>query len=534
MNLKRLVGRPLLQALIVFALAASGLQGSVPVARAQWHSVTGLLPAFSDRLSEGGDFTPDSQTLVYLADAEMDDVAYLYAAPVAGGTPLRLNPDLESTGGVDFFRIAPDGQSVVYLSTLNSRSLTKLFSVPISGGVPTQLSGDALLHDSVAFFLLDAASGRTVYLTSDAGTGEPALYSVSIAGGTPLKISGAITPGGRIYQYWIDPIGGRALYLANAEDLARFELYAVSLTGGAVVKLSPAGASVSADAALNPTIPAVAFTAIPNGSTRRHLYHNATGGGALVELNVALGANEDVVSHRFVPDGSKVVYGVRTGPPLDAHTRGGLYAVSIGGGASTPLSVATGPSLGADLNYFDLTPDGQRVVLNFQMSDLLAPEIQSVGLDGTDRQTLYTQSGLTNVGHLEVTADGAWVLFQDMQTQDTNRLPIAGGSVVSMGITANPLVTGDGLRAISQARDPDKGPTAEFDLYSVGIADLSRRNLTRLEPDAALDEWSQAAPDGHTIAYVVVHTIGAETRREIRLTNGESAQYLVNIPMIRK
>lgn len=519
---------------LVLALAVAGVQTPAPVAQAQWHSVTGLFPAFTDRVSEGGDFTPDSQTLVYLADAELDDVQYLYAAPVAGGTPIRLNPDLESTGGVGDFRITPDGQDVIYTSALNSRSLTKLFRVPITGGASTQISADAAVHGSVVSFALDATSGRVVYQTTEVATNEPGLYSVPIAGGTPLKISGPITSGGSIYSFTIDSIGGRALYLANAEDVNRYELYAVSLLGGAVVKLSPAGAFVYADIELNPTIPVVAFTAIPNGSTRRHLYLNATGGGALVQLSAALGSNEEVVRHRFVPDGSKVVYGVSTGPVLDTHTRGQLYAVSIGGGASTPLSVATGPSLGADVYNYALMPDGQRVVLNYQQLQALAPEIQSVAVNGTDRQTLYTQSGQINVVMLGVSADGAWVLFQNGSNQDTLRLPIGGGDPVSLGITAFPLLTADGQRAISQAHDPVKAPSAGYDLYSVGIADLSRRNLTRLEPDAALDEWSQLAPDGHTFAYNVIHTIGAETRMEIRITDGEAAPYLLNIPVIRK
>lgn len=518
---------------LALALALGVLQPP-PAARADWHSVTGLFPPFTDQTSEGGEFSPDGQYLVYVADAEIDGVEYLYSAPVAGGAPVRLNPDLESTGGVQHFAISADGSNVIYSSAVNSRALTKIFRVPIAGGASVQISGDASMHGSAGSFRLDPGSGTVVYAAPEALSSQPALYSVPIAGGTPVKVSGSVVSGGVIVYFLVDPIADRVIYLANAEDVTRYELYSAPRTGGAVVKLSPAGAAVGVDFQLHPSLAVVAFTAIPNGSTQRQLYRNGTAGGALSQLNVSLSAGKNVESFAFTPDGTKVVYGVSTGPQVTDHVRGDLYAVAIGGGASTPLSVPTDPSLGAGAVYFAITPDSQRVILNYRLSALLAPEIQSVAIDGTDRQTLYTQSGSVQVAMLEVSHDGQWVLFQDSWAQTTLRLPIGGGGATPLNISSFPLYTGDGQRAISLAIDPAKGQNAAPDLYSVGIADLSRRNLTTLEPGAALDEWSRVGPDGSTIAYVVVHTYGADTRREIRLTDGDAGRYLLSLPVIRK
>lgn len=526
--------RRFVQIATAILLGAGGLLSPAPMAHGDWHTLTGWFPTFTNSVSELPEFTPNSQTLVYLADAEVDDVQYLYAAPVAGGTPLRLNPDLELTGDVLGFKLSVDGQAVVYRSALNSRALQKLYRVPIGGGAAVQLSGDASLHSSVDSFDLDPITGSVVYAAHEAVSDQPALYVVPLAGGTPVKISGALIAGAAIYTYHIDSFGGRVVYLANAEDLNRYELYSVPLAGGTVVKLSPVGGYTYSDIEINPAAAMVVFTAAPNGSTQRHLYRNATSGGALVQLNVALDTGEEVVSHHLTPDHSKVVYGIRTGPALGAHTRGDLYAVPTAGGSSTPLSLAADPSYGADVIEFAVTPDSQRVVMNYQLLDLLAPEIQSVKLDGTDRQTLVTQPGLVDIGTLYVSADGQWVIFRDTVAQDVYRLPIGGGSALSLGVASWPTFSGDGQRLIALALDPAKEPTAPYDLYSIGLSDLSRRNLTRLEPGAAVIEWSHVAPDGVTMAYTVDHDLGPGARLEIRVTDGSAAQYRLQIPALQK
>ena len=516
---------------IILALTIGNFVAPAPSVRAYWHSLV-VFPDYTDSVSEQPVFTPNSQTLVYLADAEVDDVPYLYATAVAGGTPLRLNPNLESTGEVLTFKITSDGQTVLYRSALNSRALTKLYRVPIGGGASVQLSGDASLHGSVDSFDQDAVSGSVVYEAHEAVSDKPALYVVPIAGGTPLKISGALVAGATIYSYWIDSIGGRVIYLANAEELSRYELYSASLAGGSVVKLSPTGAYAYSDVELDPSAAVVIFTAVPDGATQRHLYRNATSGGALIQLNVALGVDEEVVNHRLSPDGMTVVYGIRAGPTLSSHTRGDLYAVPVGGGSSTPLSLPADSSYGADVLDFALTPDGQRVVLNYQMLGLLAPEIQSVKLDGTARQTLLTQSGLIDIGLLLVSPDGQWVVFRDNVSQSSYRLPITGGSAASLDTSSWPVIAGQ--RFVALAHDPDKELTAPQDLYSIGLADLSRRNLTRLEPGAAVVEWSRIAPDGHTLAYTVDHDLGPSSRLELRVTDGQASQFLLQIPALHR
>ncbi len=99
------------------ALIAAALMGgtftSLPrQALAGWRSLTGLLPAHVSRVDHK--VSPDSKTVVYVADVDVAGVIDLYAVPVAGSAaPIKLNPPMAGQG-VRFFEFTPDGQSVIY------------------------------------------------------------------------------------------------------------------------------------------------------------------------------------------------------------------------------------------------------------------------------------------------------------------------------------------------------------------------------------------------------------------------------------
>ncbi len=531
-NLQR-QGRRLVRVALTLAMVLTILADTVP-ARANWRSLTGLLPVFTDFVVNAGAFSPDGQYLVYTADAEVDDVVYLYSVPVAGGAPIRLNPDLAAGGGVGGYRMTADSQYVIYASRAVNRGIESIYRVPIGGGESVQLSGALGLHGSTGPFDLDPTTQRLVYEAFESGTGVPALYSVPIAGGTPVQISAALASGRSIASFGIDPIGGQVIYIADAEVAGRLEMYGVASTGGTPVRLSPMGATVENGFAFDPFLPVVAFKATPSGSSNKQLYLNVTAGGTLTQLNVALSASDNVFSYAFTPDGTKVVYGVNTGPAVSGHWRGNLYAVSIGGGASTPLSVPTDVSYGADVLSFSVTPDNQRVVLNYQMVSLLAPEVQSVRLDGTDRQTLYTQGASGAISVIYTSPDSQWALFNVGQAQRLYRAPVAGGSAVPLDALNAPAFTGDGQRLIALDYDSYASGDPSYDLVSVGLGDLSLWNLTWLETGAEVWAWTPVAADGQTLAYLVRHTNGAETRYEIRITNGAAAPYRLHLAFIRK
>ena len=63
---------------------------------------------------------PDGSRLVYLADAEQDEVYELFSVPIGGGTATKLNGPLVAGGdvsnGVLLYQISPDSSRVVYLA----------------------------------------------------------------------------------------------------------------------------------------------------------------------------------------------------------------------------------------------------------------------------------------------------------------------------------------------------------------------------------------------------------------------------------
>src|SRR5439155_9878102 len=97
-------------------------------------------------------FSPDSQTVVYTAKQNVDEVYELFSVPITGGTPVRLNAPLVPGGDVvdsppgysvpaNTFMITPDGTRVVYRADQDTNDVIELYSVPIGGGTPVKLNG---------------------------------------------------------------------------------------------------------------------------------------------------------------------------------------------------------------------------------------------------------------------------------------------------------------------------------------------------------------------------------------------------------
>ena len=77
--------------------------------------------------------TFNSRTVVYIADQDTDGVDELYAVPIGGGSPTKLNEPLECCGSVASFALAPNGEHVVYRSRPDPDSPFQIYSVRIDG-----------------------------------------------------------------------------------------------------------------------------------------------------------------------------------------------------------------------------------------------------------------------------------------------------------------------------------------------------------------------------------------------------------------
>lgn len=136
-SLPPLVAGLLLQA---SAFSQSSAPSSAPMAPGSAGASAGTGPFDSRAGSSTADvrlhlLSPDEKRIVFLADAEQDEVVDLYVVKPTGSLVVKLsNPAFApgSTGVVDF-RITPDGRRVLYLADHAAPRRYELYSASIDG-----------------------------------------------------------------------------------------------------------------------------------------------------------------------------------------------------------------------------------------------------------------------------------------------------------------------------------------------------------------------------------------------------------------
>jgi ELWxxDGT repeat protein len=130
--------------------------------------------------------SPDSQRVVYVADGTTDAVYELYSVPIGGGASVKLNPPLIAQGDVDIAiapQITPDSQIVVYRADATADNIYQLYGSPIAGGSPLVLSG--AIGASIGTFAVSPTGGRVAFAAGGV------LFSVPPTGGTPTPLAGS-------------------------------------------------------------------------------------------------------------------------------------------------------------------------------------------------------------------------------------------------------------------------------------------------------------------------------------------------------
>jgi hypothetical protein len=474
-------------------------------AEAGWRSLTGQLPAYTGISFK---ISPDSRYAVFTADIEVDGRTELYSVPITGTTPLKLNPLLVAGGRVYGFEITPDSQYVIYTAKQEAgESRRDLYRVPLTGGQAVKLNVGPKAGRHVRSFKIDPDNVHVVYQAEQQAEGQIALFSVPIAGGTAGQLNPPLVAGGDINDFAIDPFGNRVVYLANQEVVNRLELYGVPIVGGPAVELNPPGSEVN-DFALNPQAQVVVFRARLNNVYA--LYMNTTGGGLLTPLYQPLASNEQVSGFRISPDGSRVVYNVAT----FINDSGNLYSVSIGGGASTPLTIPAEPGYGVPYYEFDITADSRRVVYYYQKNAMASPVYESVALTGDNRARLHEQGAGGEYAHIPVLSpNGRWLVYNTDPSFQLYAIPTEGGAPIPLGVGSFPNITPDSSRVIF---------SNSYNLYSAPIAGGEAANLSRAEGDqAGFGDALIISPDGRWIAFEVRYKTG---NKELRVSDGAEAQ----------
>jgi Tol biopolymer transport system component len=128
--------------------------------------VSGTMIANGDvRSSEGSfQFSPDSQTVVFIADRLTDGANELYSAPSTGLTsPVRLHGPLPAGRSVESFQISPDSKKVVFIAPLLAAGVNELWVTNIGGGTANRLNATLPTGGDVTSFAISADAKRVVY-----------------------------------------------------------------------------------------------------------------------------------------------------------------------------------------------------------------------------------------------------------------------------------------------------------------------------------------------------------------------------------
>jgi Tol biopolymer transport system component len=418
-------------------------------------------------------FSPDSRTVVYLADGDRDEVFRLYATSIVDGGTVVLSAATEVRYFFDM-SVSPDGASVVYLSA------GELYAAPIAGGAAVRLDD----HSGVQDFVISPDSSSVVYRASSGSALE--IYVVSIGGGTPRKLNGPLASGGNVevgyscnyygfgedvLPYQISPDGSRVVYHADQTIDGQYELYAVRIGGGLPVRLDGNLPADVAGCQWRPNsggyMPSTIITAdsasvlylAGQDSDTSELRRVPIGGGATTKLS---GTPGGIQWYEITPDATAVVYGTRSsvdrvpiggGTVVRLSTSGagdgqvspdgdyvvygtpctqspcypsGLLSVPAAGGAPPIIlgaySSGSGPTR--------ISPDSSTVVYIVVGANYVS--FRSVPITGGDPVSLHETLPNAYAHHVEFTADGTSVIISatnyDPSDSGVWRIPIHGGA----------------------------------------------------------------------------------------------------------
>ena len=158
--------------------------------------------------------TPDGRFVVFDGHAESGGRFDFYAAPVAGGTPVRVNAPRSPGQELNLFpRFTSDGESMFY-SIYNARA--KLFRASLDGSGAQELIFPG--SGSIGFvksFVLSPDESTLAYVDRNLGIED--LYLVDSDGSVPVRVNPPLPDFTEIVAIRFSPDGRWLLYSADTE-----------------------------------------------------------------------------------------------------------------------------------------------------------------------------------------------------------------------------------------------------------------------------------------------------------------------------
>jgi len=284
------------------------------------------------------DISPNSATVVFIADKTTNDVQEIYSVPIAGGTVTKLNGTMVTGGDVASFLISKDSARVVYLADQDTDAVNELYSVKLDGTSRVKLSATLVSSGDVLAYKISDDSTRVIFVADKTTDAVNEIYSVPIAGGTVTKLNGTMVSGGDVSttQFFISKDSTRVVYIADQTTDTVDEVYSVPIAGGTAVKLNSTLISTGDVTAclISANSKYVVYLADQDTASVAEVYVVLIGGGTPLKLNGKLVASGNVLNI-FIDDLS---YNVIYVADQDTNAVNELYSVPLKGGVPIKLN----------------------------------------------------------------------------------------------------------------------------------------------------------------------------------------------------
>ena len=285
----------------------------------------GLVTRLNDNLIAGGDITsfaisPDRQWIAYVADQDVDNVFELYVRDAALTTaPIKVSGTLVSDGDVsDIPKWSPNSTRIAYRNNGSSASKFDLTTVAPDGAGREIVSGVGVGPGNVVAdsFIWAANSSRIAYLSDQDAAANVELYTspLNTAVGN-FKVNGVMAGSGDVTEYAWAPNSSKIVYRADQVTDNKFELYTSNPDG---TSNTPVGGVTGTGFASNVEVASISWA--PNSSriayradlTTDEIFNLHTvlpNGTGRIKVNGPLTGNKDVVGRpSWSPDSAYIAY----------------------------------------------------------------------------------------------------------------------------------------------------------------------------------------------------------------------------------
>lgn len=409
------------------------------------------------------------QSVVFVADSEVQGRRELHAVGDEGGAVRRLSGPMVAGGSVVHWELSPDGTRVAYTADQDQDDVFRLHVAAVDGSGAVEVSqgivGDADVAHSFGAqpFSWSPDSSRLCYLADADIDGVEELFLVGADGSDHHKINGSVgttveigqaawSPDGRHVAYFVRHRNTGGLrtdrFAINVHDTQVGGTHSVRVTGSARARwidgmvwspdsariayvsdqttadvrelylATPAGTATNVQ--VNPPLgtgSGIHFRFVWSGG--RHLvYQERSGGGDRLFVHdvqgTALNRREltrtappsAVLAYELSPDGSLVAY------RSDQDLPGGaveLFVAPLDGSSNRKLS---GPMIpDGDVTVFAWSPDGTQIAYAADAMVDRHVQVHAVGTGGaTPAIPLTAHVGLDIVERMDWSPDGAHVL----------------------------------------------------------------------------------------------------------------------------